>query len=67
MPVCRETHTISSPVFTYQRTICQTTHVYRFKVDVHPGITKKDLEYIIEDITSTIRGHPNVDFIEATP
>lgn len=67
MPVWQRTFTISSPLSHYRRTYCLTTGVYRIKVDLSPGVTKEEVEGIIEDIASAIRSHPNLGYIEPTP
>jgi hypothetical protein len=67
MPVWQRTVIISGPLSSYRRTTCTTTGVYRFKVDLSPGVPKEEVDAIIEDIASTIRSHYNVTYIEATP
>lgn len=67
MPVWQRTLTISGPLSSYRRTTSITTGVYRFKVDLSPGVPKEEVEAIIEDIASTIRQHHNVTYIESTP
>ncbi len=67
MPVWQRTVIISGPLSSYRRNTCTTTGVYRFRVDLSPGVTKEEVESIIEDIASTIRNHHNVSYIEPTP
>jgi hypothetical protein len=67
MPVCQHTVIISGPLSYYRRTTSIITGVYRFKVDLSPGVPKEDVDNIIADIAATIRRHHNVTYIEATP
>ena len=67
MPVCQRTVTISTPLSYYRRLICTSTGVYRFKVDLSPGVSKEEVEDIINDFASAIHSHYNVCYIEPTP
>jgi hypothetical protein len=67
MPIWQRTVIISGPLSSYRRTTSITTGIYRFKVDLCPGVTKEEVEAIIEDIAVTIRSHHNVTYIESTP
>lgn len=67
MPVWQRTVIISGPLSSYRRKTCTSTGVYRFRVDLSPGVTKEEVEGIIDDIATTIRNHHNVFYIEPTP